>query len=84
MSEISVVVIGSTSVNSTVGNGDTVNVSIGGSGGEGGGGVTIQPGTVTSLAATATPTITNVGTAYAQKWNFGIPKRLPTACPSAA
>ena len=73
MSEISVVVVGSTSVNSTVGNGDTVNVTIG-AGGEGGGAVTIQPGTVTSLAATATPTITNVGTALAQKWNFGIPK----------
>lgn len=73
MSEISVVVVGSTSVNSTVGNGDTVNVTIGASG-EGAGAVTIQPGTVTSLPATATPTITNVGTALAQKWDFGIPR----------
>ena len=76
MSEISVVVVGSTSVNSTVGNGDTVNVSIG-SGGEGGGAVTIQPGTVTTVDATQTASIVNVGTALAQKWNFSIPRGAP-------
>jgi hypothetical protein len=80
MSEISVVVVGSTSVNSVVGNGDTVNVSIGGDGGAGGQAASVQVGTVTatSLASTASATavVENVGTAYAAKLNmaFGIPR----------
>jgi hypothetical protein len=85
MSEISVVVVGSTSVNSVVGNGDTVNVTVGGDSGAiniGVGGdpagsgyaATIEAGTITTIDATQTATITNAGTAYAAKFNFALPR----------
>lgn len=76
MSEISVVVVGSTSVNSVVGNGDTVNVNVGDQtiGGGNGQAATIQAGTVTTIDATQTATVTNVGSAYAAKFNFSLPR----------
>ena len=76
MSEISVVVVGSTSVNSVVGNGDTVNVNVGNQtvGGGNGAAATIEAGTVTTIDATQTATVTNVGTAYAAKFNFSLPR----------
>jgi hypothetical protein len=76
MSEISVVVVGSTNVNSTVGNNDVVNVNVGNQtvGGGGGAAATIEAGTVTMLDSTQTATITNVGSAYAAKFNFAIPR----------
>lgn len=76
MSEISVVVVGSTSINSVVGNGDTVNVKIGDqtAGGGSGAAATIEAGTVTTIDATQTATVTNVGTAYAAKFNFSLPR----------
>ena len=76
MSEISVVVVGSTSVSSVVGNGDTVNVNVGDQtvGGGNGQAATIQAGTVTTIDATQTATVTNVGSAYAAKFNFSLPR----------
>jgi hypothetical protein len=76
MSEISVVVVGSTSINSVVGNGDTVNVNVGNQtiGGGNGAAATIEAGTVTTIDATQTATVTNVGTAYAAKFNFSLPR----------
>jgi hypothetical protein len=76
MSEISVVVVGSTSINSVVGNGDTVNVNVGDQtvGGGNGAAATIEAGTVTTIDATQTATVTNVGTAYAAKFNFSLPR----------
>jgi len=76
MSEISVVVVGSTSVNSVVGNGDTVNVNVGDQtvGGGNGAAATIQVGTVATIDATQSASITNVGTAYAAKLNFSLPR----------
>jgi hypothetical protein len=76
MSEISVVVVGSTSINSVVGNGDTVNVNVGNQtvGGGNGQAATIQAGTVTTIDATQTATVTNVGSAYAAKFNFSLPR----------
>ena len=76
MSEISVVVVGSTNVNSTVGNNDVVNVNVGNQtvGGSGGAAATIEAGTVTMLDSTQTATVTNVGSAYAAKFNFAIPR----------
>jgi hypothetical protein len=76
MSEISVVVVGSTSINSVVGNGDSVNVNVGDQtiGGGNGQAATIQAGTVTTIDATQTATVTNVGTAYAAKFNFSLPR----------
>ena len=76
MSEISVVVVGSTSINSVVGNGDTVNVNVGDQtvGGGNGAAATIQAGTVTTIDATQTATVTNVGSAYAAKFNFSLPR----------
>jgi len=75
MSEISVVVVGSTSINSVVGNGDTVNVNVGAQGGGGGGAAaTIEAGTVTTIDATQTATVTNVGSAFAAKFNFSLPR----------
>ena len=76
MSEISVVVVGSTSINSVVGNGDTVNVNVGDQtvGGGNGQAATIQAGTVTTIDATQTATVTNVGSAYAAKFNFSLPR----------
>jgi len=78
MSEISVVVVGSTSINSVVGNGDTVNVNVGNQtvGGGNGAAATIEAGTVTTIDATQTATVTNVGTAYAAKFNFSLPRGL--------
>jgi hypothetical protein len=76
MSEISVVVVGSTSINSVVGNGDTVNVNVGNQtvGGGNGAAATIEAGTVTMIGATQAATVTNVGTAYAAKFNFSLPR----------
>lgn len=74
MSEISVVVVGSTSINSVVGNGDTVNVSIGGDSGGNGAAATLQVGSVVTLSATETASIVNSGTAYAAKLDFAIPR----------
>ena len=76
MSEISVVVVGSTSISSVVGNGDTVNVNVGDQtvGGGNGQAATIQAGTVTTIDATQTATVTNVGSAYAAKFNFSLPR----------
>jgi len=76
MSEISIVVVGSTSINSVVGNGDTVNVNVGDQtvGGGNGQAATIQAGTVTTIEATQTATVTNVGSAYAAKFNFSLPR----------
>jgi len=84
MSEISVVVVGSTSINSVVGNGDSVNVSVSGSTPSNAvkinvsdqtfGGGTIQIGKVTILDTTATPTVVNSGTAYVAKLDFGLPR----------
>ena len=76
MSEISVVVVGSTSINSVVGNGDTVNVNVGNQtvGGGNGAAATIEAGAVTTIDATQTATVTNVGTAYAAKFNFSLPR----------
>jgi titin len=84
MSEISVVVVGSTSINSIVGNGDSVNISVSGStpndavkvnvSDQTFGGGTIQIGTVTILDTTATPTVVNSGTAYVAKLDFGLPR----------
>jgi hypothetical protein len=76
MSEISVVVVGSTSINSVVGNGDSVNVNVGDQtvGGGNGQAATIQAGTVTTIDATQTATVTNVGSAYAAKFNFSLPR----------
>jgi hypothetical protein len=78
MSEISVVVVGSTSISSVVGNGDTVNVNVGNQtvGGGNGAAATIEAGTVTTVDATQTATVTNVGTAYAAKFNFSLPRGL--------
>ena len=78
MSEISVVVVGSTSINSVVGNGDTVNVNVGNQtiGGGNGAAATIEAGSVTTIDATQTATVTNVGTAYAAKFNFSLPRGL--------
>jgi hypothetical protein len=78
MSEISVVVVGSTSISSVVGNGDTVNVTVGSSTGGGGSGTaaTIEAGTVTTIDATQTATVTNVGSAFAAKFNFSLPRGL--------
>ena len=76
MSEISVVVVGSTSINSVVGNGDTVNVTVGGDSGGGGAAATIEAGSVTTIDATQTASVTNVGTAYAAKFNFSLPRGL--------
>jgi len=90
MSEISVVVVGSTSINSVVGNGDSVTVNVGDQtiGGGNGQAATIQAGTVTTIDATQTATVTNVGTAYAAKFNFSLPRgntgsALRTRCRSA-
>jgi hypothetical protein len=74
MSEISVVVVGSTSINSVVGNGDTVNVNVGVQGGGSGAAATIEAGTVTTIDATQTATVTNVGSAFAAKFNFSLPR----------
>jgi hypothetical protein len=76
MSEISIVVVGSTSINSVVGNGDSVNVNVGDQtvGGGNGQAATIQVGTVTTIDATQTATVTNVGSAYAAKFNFSLPR----------
>ena len=76
MSEISVVVVGSTSINSVVGNGDSVNVNVGDQtvGGGNGQAATIQAGTVTTIDATQTATVTNAGSAYAAKFNFSLPR----------
>jgi hypothetical protein len=76
MSEISVVVVGSTSINSVVGNGDTVNINVGDQtvGGGDGSAATIQVGSVTTLEATQAASIVNVGTAYAAKLDFAIPR----------
>jgi hypothetical protein len=76
MSEISVVVVGSTSISSVVGNGDTVNVNVGDQtvGGGNGQAATIEAGVVTTIDATQTGTVTNVGTAYAAKFNFSLPR----------
>jgi hypothetical protein len=76
MSEISVVVVGSTSISSAVGNGDTVNVNVGDQtiGGGNGAAATIEAGAVTTIDATQTATVTNVGTAYAAKFNFSLPR----------
>lgn len=76
MSEISVVVVGSTSINSVVGNGDTVKVNVGNQtvGGGNGAAATIEAGAVTTIDATQTATVTNVGTAYAAKFNFSLPR----------
>jgi hypothetical protein len=75
MSEISVVVVGSTSINSTVGNGDSVVVSVNDQAGGGNGkAATIEVGSTTTLAATQSASVVNVGTAYAAKFNFGIPR----------
>jgi hypothetical protein len=76
MSEISVVVVGSTSISSVVGNGDSVNVNVGDQtvGGGNGQAATIQAGTVTTIDATQTATVTNVGSAYAAKFNFSLPR----------
>jgi hypothetical protein len=76
MSEISVVVTGSTSISSTVGNGDSVSINVGDQtiGGGNGAAATIQVGTVTTLGATASATVVNAGTSYAAKLNFGLPR----------
>lgn len=76
MSEISVVVTGSTSISSTVGNGDSVSVNVGDQtiGGGNGAAATIQVGTVTTLAPTASATVVNAGTSYAAKLDFSIPR----------
>ncbi len=76
MSEISVVVVGSTSINSVVGNGDSVQINVADQtvGGGNGAAATIQAGTVTTIDATQTATVTNVGTAYAAKFNFSLPR----------
>ena len=76
MSEISVVVVGSTTINSTVGNGDSVTVNVGDQtvGGGTGQAASVQVGSVTTLAATESASVVNAGTAYAAKLNFGIPR----------
>ena len=76
MSEISVVVVGSTSISSVVGNGDTVNINVGDQtvGGGNGAAATIQVGSVATIEATQSAAIVNVGTAYAAKFNFSIPR----------
>jgi hypothetical protein len=76
MSEISVVVVGSTNISSTVGNGDAVSVNVGDQtiGGGNGAAATVQVGKTTTLAPTASATVVNVGTSYAAKLDFGIPQ----------
>jgi hypothetical protein len=76
MSEISVVVTGSTSIASTVGNGDSVSVNVGDQtiGGGNGAAATVQVGTVTTLGATSSASVVNSGTSYAAKLDFGIPR----------
>jgi len=78
MSEISVVVVGSTSISSTVGNGDSVTVNVGDQtiGGGNGQAATVQVGTVTTLGATASASVVNSGTSYAAKLDFGLPRGL--------
>ena len=76
MSEISVVVVGSTSISSVVGNGDTVKINVGDQaiGGGNGAAATVEVVSVTSLAPTQAATVVNSGTAYAAKLDFGIPR----------
>jgi len=76
MSEISVVVVGSTTINSTVGNGDSVTINVGDQtvGGGTGQAATVEVGTVTTLSATESASVVNAGTAYAAKLNFGLPR----------
>jgi len=81
MSEISVVVVGSTSISSTVGNGDSVSVNVGDQtiGGGNGAAATVQVGTVTTLGTTASASVVNSGTSYAAKLDFGLPRGLTGA-----
>jgi len=83
MSDITVTVTtaGSSTVSTTngstytaaVGSGGAVNVSLGTTGGTVVTGTTVQVGTVSTLSAGSSATVTNKGTAYAAVLDFGIP-----------
>jgi hypothetical protein len=77
MSEINVVVVGGTSVNSVIGNGDVVNVSVlNAVGGQPGAAATIEVGSTKTASPTSAASVVNVGTAYAAKLDFLIPQGI--------
>ena len=93
MSDITVTVTnaGSSTVSTTngstytaaVGSGGSVNVSLGTTGGTVVTGTTVQVGTVSTLSAGSSATVTNKGTAYAAVLDFGIPAGAAGATGSA-